>query len=136
MESKAFVDTNVFAYLYTDDEPEKRECAVNAINAFDCFLSTQTLNEFCNICTKKWRLPLSDIRRALKRIYSCGTLLPIDFGTIDKALDLYEKYNYSYYDCLMLASAINADCEYILSEDMADGQIIEGCLKILNIFAG
>jgi predicted nucleic acid-binding protein len=62
-------------------------------------------------------------------------LLLVDVETIDKALELHEKYKYSYYDCLMLASALNSGCKYMLSEDLADGHIIEGNLKIVNIFA-
>jgi predicted nucleic acid-binding protein len=64
---RAYVDTNVFAYMYSENEPYKREIAINAINEYDCVFSTQTLNEFCNICTRKWHLPLDDIRRAIKK---------------------------------------------------------------------
>jgi len=50
------------------------------------------------------------------------------------ALDLKEKYGYSFFDCLMLASALESGCDVILSEDMGDGQIIENTLKIVNPF--
>lgn len=51
-----------------------------------------------------------------------------------KALDINSTYNFSYYDSLMLASAINSECSEILSEDMSDGQLIENSLQITNIF--
>ncbi|MDR3275689.1 MAG: hypothetical protein LBT11_00535, partial [Treponema sp.] len=51
------------------------------------------------------------------------------------ALHLMKRYNYSYYDCLMLASALKHGCAHIFTEDMSDGQIIEGTLQIVNIFA-
>jgi len=40
-------------------------------------------------------------------------------------LDLKEIYGYSYYDSLILAAAVLSDCDYIFSEDLQDGQIIE-----------
>ena len=54
--------------------------------------------------------------------------------TICKAVELKESYGYSYYDSLMLASALESDCDIILTEDMQDGQIIENRLKIINPF--
>jgi len=56
--------------------------------------------------------------------------------TINMALGLKDKYGYSYFDCLMLASALENDCVYIFIEDMNDGQIIDGRLKIVNPFKG
>jgi len=51
------------------------------------------------------------------------------------ALDLMERYKFSYYDCLILASALESGCEVLFSEDMHDGQIIENKLKIVNPFS-
>jgi predicted nucleic acid-binding protein len=56
-------------------------------------------------------------------------------GTIERALNVHEKYGYSYYDSLIIASALERACQYLLSEDMSDGQVIEGKLTIKNIFA-
>ena len=49
---KAFIDTNVFVYLYSgnDDDSKNRNTAYNALSSYDCKISTQVLNEFCNIC--------------------------------------------------------------------------------------
>jgi len=55
--------------------------------------------------------------------------------TINRGLDLKEQYGYSFYDCLMLASAIEANCSMILTEDMNDGQVIDSTLKIVNPFS-
>jgi predicted nucleic acid-binding protein len=54
--------------------------------------------------------------------------------TIDKALDLNNLHGFSYYDCLMLASALESKCDVIYTEDMNDSQIIENRLKIVNPF--
>jgi predicted nucleic acid-binding protein len=98
---RAFVDTNVFVYLYSDVDDFKQKCAFFALNQYNCQISTQVINEFSHVC----------------------------------ALDVHERYGYAYYDSLIIASALEGNCRYLLSEDMADGQVIEGRLTIKNIFA-
>jgi predicted nucleic acid-binding protein len=49
-------------------------------------------------------------------------------------MDIMKKFNYSYWDCLILASALENNCTILYTEDMQDGQTVEGKLKILNPF--
>jgi predicted nucleic acid-binding protein len=53
---------------------------------------------------------------------------------IKQALNIHKKFGCNYYDCLMIVSALNSNCDYLLTEDLADGQIIENKLRIVNIF--
>lgn len=135
MRDKAFIDTNVWLYLYSVDEDDKRKCALDAIGKYDCYTSTQALNEFSNVCTRKWKLPVADIEKAIDEICDACSVATVDEKIIKRALAIHKRYGYSYFDCLMLASALSAECKYFLSEDMANRQIIEGQLTILNIFA-
>jgi predicted nucleic acid-binding protein len=64
----------------------------------------------------------------------CDEIMIIQRKTINKALNLKDNYGYSYYDCLMLAAALEGNCDTIFTEDMSDGQIIEDQLKIVNPF--
>ena len=132
---KAFLDTNIFIYLYSGTDIGKRQHLMKAINVYDRFVSTQVLNEFSSVCIHKTKLPLWDIRAAIAEICKTCKLLKISDVTVMKALDVHEKYGYSYYDSLMIASALEHNCQYLLTEDMADGQVIEGRLTIRNIFA-
>ena len=59
MKDKAFIDTNVLVYLYSEDEAEKQALAYDAIEKYDCITSTQVLNEFSNVCIKKLGIHLS-----------------------------------------------------------------------------
>jgi predicted nucleic acid-binding protein len=59
----------------------------------------------------------------------------LDIFTLEKTVAIMEKYNYSYWDSMMLASAIESDCSVIYSEDMQHGQTIDGKLKIINPFS-
>ena len=131
----AFVDTNVLVYLYSDVDRFKQERAFRALREYDCSISTQVISEFNHVCIRKWRTPKENLLRAVKRICSYCDVVYIFEETIEKALGIHEKYNYSYYDSQIIASALEHECEYLLSEDMADGQVIERRLTIKNIFA-
>ncbi|GHU50894.1 hypothetical protein FACS1894200_10660 [Spirochaetia bacterium] len=50
---RAFIDTCVFVYLYSNDEPEKKTISENMVNNYDCAISTQVLNEFSSVCIRK-----------------------------------------------------------------------------------
>lgn len=135
MNGKAFIDANVFIYLYSVDEKEKQSRASAALKKHICVTSTQALNEFCNFCIKKWKSTPADILLAVNEICAACSLQYVNEDTVRQALELHGRYGYSYYDCLMLAAALTSGCEYLFSEDMADGQIINETLKIVNIFA-
>jgi predicted nucleic acid-binding protein len=52
MSDRAFIDTNVFVYLYSDSDADKRARAYSVLDEYDCQISTQVLNEFSNVCIK------------------------------------------------------------------------------------
>ena len=134
MKDNAFVDTNIFIYLHSNDELNKKNIAISAVKQYVCFSSTQVLNEFCNVFIKKYHIPNEDIQTYINNIRKvCGISLITD-QTINMALKLNSRYQYHYYDCLILASALEGNCDIILTEDMKDGQIIENRLKIVNPF--
>jgi len=59
----------------------------------------------------------------------------ISITTIHTALDIRERYNFSWYDSLILAAALEGGCDTLYSEDMQNGQEINGQLRIVNPFA-
>jgi len=71
---------------------------------------------------------------AVAEITDTCNVTVVEDTTMMTALKCCEKYGYSYYDSLMLASALESGCRYLLTEDMADGQEIEKSLIIKNIF--
>jgi predicted nucleic acid-binding protein len=132
---KAFIDTNVFIYMYSKDEHEKRKLAFEQINKYDRFISTQILNEFCNVCIHKLKLELLYIEAATNKICRNNTLTSITFDTVKLALYIHGKYHFSYYDALMVASALETECDFLITEDLQNGQLIEEKLIVFNIFA-
>ena len=134
MRDKVFVDTNVFIYLYSSDEDVKQGKAIEAINDYDCYTSTQAINELSNVLIKKFNMKTEDIKNVIDEIYSNCEVITLDSTIIKTALDINSKYKFSYYDSLMLAAAVSGECSKILSEDMNDGQVIEKKVTITNIF--
>jgi predicted nucleic acid-binding protein len=135
MNNKVFIDTNIFIYLYSEDEIQKQEISQRTVDKYDCIISTQVLNEFSNVCIGKLNKPTEEVELAVNEIIDQCTVLLIEKHNIKQALEIHRLYGYKYFDCLMLASALNSDCKYFITEDMADGQIIDNKLTIVNIFS-
>jgi predicted nucleic acid-binding protein len=131
---KAFIDTNVFIYYQCSDDIDKYKISEDVINFFDCVVSTQVLNEICNLLTRKYPTPLSEIQKYIIDIIASSDLVVITFSLIQKALELHSKLSISYYDALMVVAALEANCKYLISEDMQDGLIINNKLQIVNIY--
>jgi predicted nucleic acid-binding protein len=134
MSAKAFIDTNVFIYTQRTDAPQKTAVAEETIHFFESFVSTQVLNEICNILTKKYPTPVHGIETFLQDIRDNCQIALVTEERIGEALTLYNQMHFSYYDSLIIASALACDCAYLISEDMQDGQIIRSKLQIINIF--
>ena len=62
------------------------------------------------------------------------TVQPVVLSTIKLAQDLIVKYDFQVFDSIIVAAALEADCDVIYSEDMHDGLIVENKLKIVNPF--
>jgi predicted nucleic acid-binding protein len=70
----------------------------------------------------------------LYEIIDSANVVSLSLPTIESCLRLKEKYCYSWWDSLILASALESDCVTVYSEDMQDGQLIEDRLTIKNPF--
>ena len=134
MPDKVFIDTNVLIYGYSEDEPNKRQQAIDCVLSAEAWISTQVLNETINVLKRKFSLSYSQIREAVQEISKGFPIVLVSVNTIEMALNLAERYQYSYFDSLILASALEAGCQILYSEDLQDGQRIENQLTIVNPF--
>jgi predicted nucleic acid-binding protein len=134
MNGKVFLDTNIFVYMQSSREPVKKEVSLQVLDTFECVASTQVLNELCNVLFKKFAMSANDIEQVIDAVDDTCEVDVVTAETVKVAIDLKSRYGYSYYDCLIIASALEYECDYIFSEDMSDGQIIENRLEIVNIF--
>jgi len=133
MNDKVFIDSNIFIYGYSNNDEVKKAVTIDYLEKYDCITSTQAMNEISNVFIKRYKYDVDRIKNIISEVRNFCDVKLINIDIIKKALDIHKEFNYSYYDCLMLAAAVLNDCKYLFSEDMQDGQKI-GDLEIVNIF--
>jgi len=134
MKDKVFIDTNILVYFATD-KTEKREIIVNKLDECEySFISIQVLNEFNNTCFKKSLLKPDEIEFAVKEYTTMFNIAILNIDTILNALKIKQKYGFSYYDSLIISTALQNDCTILYSEDMQHLQRIDDKLTIINLF--
>ena len=134
MPVKAFLDTNVLIYAVTEDDP--RSAQAEQLLASGGVLSVQVLNEFVSVVRQKILMSWTDVTQALDAFrILCPSPLPITMETHETALRIAAKHGYNIYDALVIAAALEAGCATLYSEDLHDGQTIDGQLTIRNPFA-
>ncbi len=93
------------------------------------------LNEFANVARRKLNRPWPEVRQALADIRAlCPPPLPITLATHEAALGIADRLGYRLHDSLVIASALEAGCAALLSEDLQDGRVVEGRLTIRDPF--
>jgi predicted nucleic acid-binding protein len=134
MPGKAFFDTNVLIYAVAEGDP--RSAQAEELLASGGVLSVQVLNEFVSVARRKILMSWSEVTQALDAFrILCPSPLPITVETHESALRIAARHDYDIYDALVIASALEAGCAALYSEDLHDGQAIDGQLTIRNPFA-
>ena len=132
MNAAPFADTNVLLYLVGADEA-KAERAEQLL-AGRIVISVQVLNEFASVARRKQRLGWDTIDAVLSGIRHFADVRPLTVQDHERALQLASRHQLSVYDALIVASALNAGCELLWSEDMQHGQRFAGLLTVRNPF--
>jgi predicted nucleic acid-binding protein len=133
MSGKAFFDTNILVYVV--GQHDKRTDTAETLLAAGATISVQVLNELANVSRKKLRMSWEQVGEALAAIrVLCPSPRPLTVETHDVGRRIAARYGYSMFDGLIAASALEAGCDTLYSEDLQDGQIIEGRVTIRNPF--
>jgi predicted nucleic acid-binding protein len=132
MNGKAFFDTTILLYSITTEDV-RAEIAEKLLAAGGC-ISVQVLNEFAAVARRKLNMSWGQITDALFAIrVLCEPAIALTLNIHDSALKIANQYGYHIYDALVLAAALEEDCDVLYSEDMQDGQRF-GNLTIRNPF--
>ncbi|HMN91346.1 MAG TPA: PIN domain-containing protein [Saprospiraceae bacterium] len=134
MSDKYFLDTNILVYAHTDVDITKQSIAQQLIATLPTHISTQVIQELSNIAFKKLKYPWEKVREVLEDVSTNNTVFINTYETIKKATYIAEQYKFSFYDSLIIAAALTCQCQILYSEDMQDGQVIEGTLTVKNPF--
>lgn len=133
MPGRAFFDTNVLIYVLAKSDPRSKRA--EELLAAGGILSVQILNEFVSVARRKLLMSWSEVAEALAAIrILCPSPLPLTVETHEAALKIAQQHGYGIYDALVVATALEAGCETLYSEDLHEGQTIDGQVTIRNPF--
>jgi predicted nucleic acid-binding protein len=132
-----FIDSNTFIYPVDEFEPRKGKASEGwllALSLSDAGVANlQVLNEVINVIIRKAnRFAGIDPFPLVDQFAQFGSS-PLTAEASTAARMIHERYRYSWWDCLLLASALELGCTHFLSEDLQDGQRIERAGRSLTI---
>ncbi|HEX4891076.1 MAG TPA: PIN domain-containing protein [Alphaproteobacteria bacterium] len=130
----SFFDTNIIIYL-TSADTAKADRAERLV-ADGGTISVQVLNEIANVARRKMQMSWDDTRGFLSMVRGLLTVETLTVETHENGLALAERYNLSIYDAMIAATALQAKCDTLWSEDMQDGAVLDDGLRIVNPFRG
>ena len=132
MPAKAFIDTNIVIYALGPSSAKVKLAA--PLFMHHPTISTQVLSETANVALKKLALPLSETGKLLAMLEATCRVEVVTPTTLRSALDIAGRYGFSWFDSLIVATAIEAGCETLYTEDLQHGQVIESSLTVTNPF--
>jgi len=129
-----FFDTSILLYLLSGDS--RKADRVEQLLAARGTISVQVLNEFAAVALRKLRMQLRDIREILDTLRAVCHVEAVTVAIHDRGLGVNERYGFSLYDSMIVSSALIVGSEVLYSEDLQDGQVIDGQLRVANPFIG
>lgn len=129
--SKPFLDSNIVLYLLSGDavKADKAQALLEAGGV----ISVQVLNEVTSVCLLKLKMPWQEIDAVLLAVKAACEVQPLTLASHEKAVDIAKRFQLSFYDANIVASALLSGAPVLLSEDMHNGMLING-LGIQNPF--
>jgi len=134
MKDNHFIDSNIFLYAFSTKDLKKQKIASSLVTQ-SAIISTQVINEVSNNMLKKLHMSNSDIEEFIIDCYEQYSVINFTKNMFIKATKLREKYLFSYYDSLIVSSALLGECDILYSEDMQHNLRVEKTLTIVNPFA-
>lgn len=130
--AESFFDTSVLLYLLSS-EGQKAD-RVEELLEHSGVISVQVLNEFAAVASRKLKMPLAEIREVLGTVRAICRTDPLTVEDHDRAVQIIERHGFSFYDSVIVASALRAGCKTLYSEDLQHRQVIDRQLTIINPF--
>jgi len=128
----SFFDTNVVLYAYTPSGSHAQRAEQLLLQGG--VISVQVLNEMVSVARGKLKLDWGRVRQLVQdAILFCPNPRPITAEIHLEAIRISARYGFAIWDGLIVASALDAGCGVIYTEDMQHGQVIEG-VRIVNPF--
>jgi predicted nucleic acid-binding protein len=130
---EAFFDTSVLLYLLSGDGGKADR--VEELLLRHGHISVQVLNELAAVILRKHALSIGEVREFLAGVREFCHTHPLTSETHEQGLEILQRYKFSLYDSMIIASAAGCGCRTLYSEDLQNGQVIEKRLKVINPFS-
>jgi predicted nucleic acid-binding protein len=135
--TNGFIDSNIWLYAFlqqqdVDKTSKSKELLHN--KQLNSIVSTQIINEVCFNLRKKANFSESDLMILIDNFYHNYSVINLEKTTLHLASELRQQYKLSFWDSLVIASALQANANVIYTEDMQNDLIIHKTLKIINPF--
>jgi predicted nucleic acid-binding protein len=135
----SFIDSNIWLYRFIinprdPDAIPKQQIATTITNQPNILISTQVVNEVCSNLIRKAGFKNAEIQILLEELAQGFEILPVSLETLQSAVKLRDRYLLSFWDSLIVASAVLGGARILYSEDMQEGLILEKTLQIVNPF--
>lgn len=133
MTSSCFAaDTNILLYLHDSSDVRKRDIAKNILSE-NPKISTQVISEFINVARRQLTMSKVEIVAYSADLLKDCEITSVSSYTLFNAADLIKKYDFQIFDSIIVASALEANCTILYSEDMQHGLVVNS-MTILNPF--
>jgi len=136
-----FLDSNVWLYRLLDNQSvdieerqRKRDIAYTFTEVQGSIVSVQVINEVCANVLKKASFAEEQIKTLIQSFEKRCKVVALDVELLASASDLRLQYRFSFWDGLIIASALSANAEILYSEDMQSGLVVSDRLEIVNPF--
>lgn len=130
----SFFDTNVLVYIASGDAA--KAAVAEEIIGQGGIISVQVLKELANVARRKMRLSWQETHEFLSLLRGLVTVQPLSVAVHEAGLALAERHTLSVYDAMIVASALDAGCDILWSEDMQSGMVFDDRLRVVNPFRG
>ena len=131
--TKIALDTNVILYSHSVEDTQKRLIAQKLLTLYP-IISGQVISEYLNVMKRLFPISKTDLMHTCAQWIKKCVIHPIDSFSIETAEYLIRKYDFQIFDGIIVASALNAGCDVLFSEDMQHELLIEKQMKIVNPF--
>jgi len=133
MTDKPTLDTNVLIYAFGKQDDDRKQIAKTLISKCTV-ISLQVANETAYVLLRKFKFAPNELDKVIAFMKQNFVISDLNIHILDQTIKISVQYGLSFWDSMMVASALNNHCSILYSEDMQDKQIIEGRLQIINPF--
>ena len=133
MTGKPTLDTNILIYAFGRKDDTRKQVAKEIITKCN-IISLQVVNETVYVLLKKLKFQLPEVDTVIQFMKQKFVICDLNIAVLDQTLKITALYGFSFWDSMILASALNNNCSVLYSEDFQHLQIIEGRLQIINPF--